>query len=91
MFDIIMLNEVEGDRIVSALFILQYLPDPFHIYTSYHETSEGVSSVKFCKHYKNQSFGKFFKFATLTSSCFDLGSNINWPMVWVIMGRRGVS
>ena len=22
-------------------------------------------------------------------SCFDLGSNMNWPIVWVIMGRRG--
>ena len=49
------LNEVDGgytgftlsfcpsvDRIVSALYLLQYLLDPFHIYTSYQATSEGV-------------------------------------------------
>ena len=35
------------DRIVSAVYLLQYLPDPFHIYTSYQATSEGVSCVKF--------------------------------------------
>ena len=25
------------------------------------------------------------------SPCFDLGSDMNWSIVWVIMGRRGVS
>ena len=29
--------------------------------------------------------GKFFKFVTLTLSCFDLGSNMNWSIVWIIM------
>ena len=31
------------DRIVSALYLQQYLLDPFHIHTSYQATSEGVS------------------------------------------------
>ena len=35
------------------------------------------------------SFGKFFTFVTLTLSCFDLGSNINYSIVCVIMGRQG--
>ena len=35
------------------------------------------------------SFVKFFKFVTLTLSCVDLGSNMNWSIVWVIMGWRG--
>ena len=30
------------DKIVSALYLLQYSPDPFNIYTSYQATSEGV-------------------------------------------------
>ena len=64
------------DKIVSALYLLQYLLDSFHIYTSYQATSEGVSRV---------SFGKLFKFVTLNLSCFD------WSIVCVIMGRRGVS
>ena len=34
------------DRIVSALYPLQYLPDPFHIYTSFQAISEGVSRVR---------------------------------------------
>ena len=35
------------DRIVSAPYLQQYLPDPFHIYSSYQATSEGVSREKF--------------------------------------------
>ena len=34
-------------RIVSALYLQQYLLDPFHICTSYEANSEGVSRVKF--------------------------------------------
>ena len=30
-----------------ALYLLQYSPDPFHIYTPYQATSEGVLRVKF--------------------------------------------
>ena len=32
---------------------------------------------------------KFLKFVTLTLSCFDMGSNMNWSIVWVIMGWWG--
>ena len=77
------------DRIVSALYPQQYLPNLFHIYTFYHATSEGVLHVKFFFKLKIWIFCKFFKFVTLTLSCFDLGSNMNWSIVWVIMGRWG--
>ena len=45
------LNEVEGGYIgftlsVSALYLLQYLQDPFHIHTYYQASSEGVLCVK---------------------------------------------
>ena len=40
-------------RIVSALYLQQYLSDPFHICTSYQATSEGVSYVKFVTKFKN--------------------------------------
>ena len=33
------------DRIISALYLQQYLPDPFHIYTFFQPTS-GVSYIK---------------------------------------------
>ena len=35
-----------ADGIASALYLQQYSLDPFHIYTSYQATSEGVSCVK---------------------------------------------
>ena len=35
------------DRMVSALYLPQYLLDPFHFYTSYQATSEGVPCIKF--------------------------------------------
>ena len=35
------------DRIMSALYLQQYLSDPFHICTSYQATCEGVSRVMF--------------------------------------------
>ena len=34
------------DQILSALYLPQYLTDPFQIYTSYQPTSEGLSPVK---------------------------------------------
>ena len=40
------------DRIVSALYLSQYLPDPFHIYTSYQTTAEGMSCVKVLSKFK---------------------------------------
>ena len=75
------------DRIVSTLYLLQYSLDPFHIYTSYQATSDGVSYVKFFENWKMWSFGKFFNFVTLTLSGFDMGSNMSWSIVWVIMGH----
>ena len=63
------------DRMVSALYLQQYLSDPFHISISYQATSEGMLHVLFVTKFKNLYFGKFFKFVTLTLSSFDLGSN----------------
>ena len=74
-------------RIMSTLYLLQYLPELYHIYTSYQATSDVVLRIKFLK--KICSFGKVFKFIALTLSCFDLGFNMNWSVVWVIMGWRG--
>ena len=41
------------DRIVSALYLQQYSPDPFHICTSYYATSEGVPCVEFVTKFQN--------------------------------------
>ena len=65
------------DRIVSALYLQQYTPDPFHICTSYQATSGGVSRIQFVSKFKNLwNFSKLFKFITLTLSSFNLGSNM---------------
>ena len=69
------------DRIMFALYLLQYSPDPFHIYTPYQATSESMSCVTIFQNSKVWSFGKFFKFVTLTLSSFDLGSNLNYSIV----------
>ena len=62
------------DRIVSALYLIQNLLDPFHICTPYYATAEGVLCVMFLfKIQKLKSFGKFVKFVALTLSCFLLG------------------
>ena len=50
---------------VSALYRLQFWLDPFHIYTSYQATSEGVSRVKFLVKSQDLNFWHFFKFVTL--------------------------
>ena len=50
-----------GDRIISALYLQQYLNN---IYTSYQATLGGVSSVKFILKYKNLKFCPFLKFVT---------------------------
>ena len=55
-------------KTVSALYLQQYLRDPFHTYTSYQATSEGVSHVIFV--FKIQKL-------QIWASCFDLGSNMN--------------
>ena len=41
-----------------------------------------VACNKFFLNSKIWSFDKFFKFVTLTLSCFYLGSNMNCPKVW---------
>ena len=43
------------DRILSALYLQQYSPDPFHIYTSYQVTG-GVVHVNFFLKLKNLKF-----------------------------------
>ena len=64
---------------------LQFWLDPFHIYASYKATSEGVSRAKFLA-----KFWQFFKICNFDFVLFWLGM---WceSLVWVIMGRRGVS
>ena len=64
------------DTTVSALYLQQYLSDPFYICSSYQVTSEGVSRVNFVSKLKVRNFGKFFKFVTLTLSSVDLISNM---------------
>ena len=92
-------NEVVGGYIgfrpsvphpVSALQRLQFWLDPFHIYTFYQATSEGVSRVKFLAKFQNLNFWQFFKICSFDFVLFWLGV---WceSLVWVIMGRRGVS
>ena len=75
---------------VSALQRLQFWLDPFHIYTSYHATSEGVSCVMFLAKLPNLHFWQFFKICNFDFVLFWL---VIWcdSLVWVIMGRRGVS
>ena len=48
------------NRIVSALYLQQYLLDPFHIYTSYPTTSEGMSCESFCKIHEFKNLAFFF-------------------------------
>ena len=62
---------------VSSLYLQQYLLDPFHIYTFYQATLEGMSHVICLQISEILSFGKFFKFLPLTLSCFDMGYDMN--------------
>ena len=48
------------DRIVSALYLQQYSLDPFHIYTSFQATSEGVSPLNFFAKFLNLNFWQMF-------------------------------
>ena len=78
------------DRIVSALYLQQFSPDPFHICTSYQATSEGVSRVMPVSKFKNLKFWRIFKICNFDFVIFWLGIQYD-SMVWVIMRRRGVS
>ena len=62
---------------VSTLLRLQLWLDPFHIYTSYQVTSEGVLHVKFQAKFESLHFWQFLKICNLTLSYFDLGSDVN--------------
>ena len=65
-------------RPTSTLYRLQFWLDPFHIYSSYQATSDGVSRKKFLEKINIWIFGNFFfKFVTLTLSSFDLESDVN--------------
>ena len=79
------------DRIVFALYLLQYSLGPFHIYTSHQATSEGVSYVKFCSKWKKWKFWQILWTCNFDFVCFDLGSNMSWSILWIIIGRRGIS
>ena len=69
------------DRIVSALYLPQYSPDPFHIYTSHQASSEGVSHVKCFSKLKN------LKFWQILWLCFVF----TWDPIWINrMGNHGV-
>ena len=75
---------------VSALLRLQFWLDPFYIYTSYQATPEGVECLKFLAELQNYNFWQFFKICNFDFVFFWLGI---WceSLVWVIIGRRGVS
>ena len=47
------------DRIMSTLYLQQYSPNPFHIYTSYQTTSEGVLHTKYFFFFQNSKFWSF--------------------------------
>ena len=71
------------DRIVSALYLQQYLSDPFHICTYYQATLEVVSRVNFVAKLKH--IGKFFKF-------FWLCLLMTWDPIWLnSMGNHGAA
>ena len=78
------------DIIVSALYLQQYLPDPFHIYTSYQETSEGVSRLKFVSKFKYLKLWQILKICNFDFVLFWFGIQYV-SIVWVTMGRRRVS
>ena len=75
---------------VSALWHLHFWLDPFHIYTSYQVTSEGVPRVKLLAKFQNLNFWQFFQICNFDFVLFWLGI---WceSLVWVIMGQRRVS
>ena len=83
------------DGIMSALYLQQYLPDPFHIYTSYQATSVGVSHVIFFFFFffsklKNLNFWQFLSICNFDFVLFSLGIQYG-SIVWVVMGQRRVS
>ena len=79
------------DRIVSALYLQQYLSDPFHICTSYQASWEGVSHVMFVSKFKKKmKFWRILYICNFDFVFFCLGIQHD-SIVWVIMRRRWVS
>ena len=74
------------DRIVSALYFLQYWPDLFHNYTSYQTTSKVVYSVKFLSKLKNLKFWQILETCNFDFVLFWLG--IQYELV-NSMGNHG--
>ena len=58
---------------VSALLRLQFWLDPFHIYTSYQATSEGVPCVKLLAKFQNLNFWQIYKICNYDFVLFWLG------------------
>ena len=71
------------DGIVPVPYHQQNSLDPFHIHTSFQVTSKGVSRVKLIAKFQNV-WHFLFKFVTLTSCWFDLGSkrNLSYGQSW---------
>ena len=71
----------------SVSFTWQYWPDPFHIYTPYLATLEGVSWVKI--------YSKFEILANSLNLYLWLCLDLTWDPIWInsmlIIGQRGVS
>ena len=90
---LVMRNKVVGGGGILVSLCPSVCPfclDPFHIYASYKATSEGVSRAKFLAKFQNLQFWQIFKICNFDFVLFWLGI---WceSLVWVIMGRRGVS
>ena len=77
------------DRIVSALYLQQYLPDPFHIHTSYQATSGGVLHVTFVSKYLNLNFWQILLICNFDFDMFWLGIQYE-SVAWVIIRRQGI-
>ena len=65
------------ERIMSALYPLQNLPDSFHIYTPYQAILEGESRVKFFFKFKNLKFWQILWIYNL--DCLVL----TWDPIWI--------
>ena len=72
-----------------CIFHNTYLPDPFHICTSYQGTSESVCSVKFIVKFNNLNFWQIFGICNFDFVLLWHGIRYE-SIVWVIMGRWGV-
>ena len=59
------------------LSVVQFWLDPFHIYTSYQATSEGLLRVHFFAKFKNLNFCQFLKICNFDFVFFYLGYDVN--------------